>query len=96
MTSRYWMVAVVALILSAGGAHALVVSANSGDCEQKREYCIKSCLKQRKDCDAKGNSSDYCVKQDEACSNGCNKAWNKCSQKTSSSTSIELVGKIAL
>ena len=55
---------------------------NSGDCETKREYCIKSCIKQRETCDKNNpTDSDYCIKQQNGCDKGCNDAWKKCNEK---------------
>jgi hypothetical protein len=63
--------------------HAIATSVAVNDCEKNREACIKSCSKQRQDCDSKGNESSYCVKQDQQCTKGCNDAWRKCSEKSS-------------
>lgn len=74
-------IAVVMTVLALTGTHTS--RANSGgDCEIKREACIKSCLKQREACD-KNNPSDpdYCIKQQNRCDKGCNDAWKKCSEK---------------
>ena|ERR1700686_1988761 len=89
MRARYWIAVILAVMFSVGDmTHA--VTANGSDCEKKREECINSCAKQRKTCDANGNASDYCVKQDTACSGGCDKAWRKCSEKSSTATDFDL------
>ena len=76
MKRPYPTMALVIFTLFAGS-----MTLGKGDCEKKREDCIESCQKQRNQCDAAGNSSDYCVKQDQRCQKGCEDAWRKCNEK---------------
>jgi uncharacterized membrane protein len=92
MKSKYRIAVLAALMFSIGGV-AQAITGNDGACEAKREACVKSCLKQRADCDAKGNASDYCVQQDKVCSDGCQKAWRKCSERSSALSDLDLPGR---
>lgn len=83
MKLGFLVVALMILLVPPMKTHAVATNVAAADCEKSREACIKSCLKQRQDCDSKGNESSYCVKQDQQCTKGCNDAWRKCSEKSS-------------
>jgi len=73
------LVAITALSLTGAPRNS---ARPDGECEKKKEACIKSCAKQRETCDKNNpNDSNYCVNQDKRCQKGCEDAWKKCSEK---------------
>jgi hypothetical protein len=73
-------VAIAIAALALAGTYTSRVVSHSGDCAQKREWCIDSCYKQRQNCD-KNNTEEYCVNQDKQCQKGCEDAFRRCSEQ---------------